>query len=1194
MNHHHRIRPNPTAVERSALWAALLALAAPLAAPAQTPVSEDFTSTTTSNPWYFFNGACLTAGTATGVEPTPTSMGQMPGCSTIAASYYNKTAGEILVGGWNGVAWNGSGPNTSTLPDPNGRGALRFTNGAPFGFSENGAIVSTIPFPTGQGVSVTFKTIAYRGNSGGIGAGFSYNDGADGISFYLLDATMLNVADITGVASGDGNGIGSWGGSLGYSCSNANPPYNGLVGAYLGLGIDEYGNFLNGVNLVSGYTGTNTASGDNSAYGYGRHPNRIGMRGAGNIAWNWLNLTYPLVYKSTLTSAQQQTAVQETCQQGVLWDGVKNHAVDANDNNVSSANQVALYDYPPIPNAFAELPTTQKIANESAMSRQSATPIFYQLKISQNGQLSLSYSINGGAYQQVITRQNITTANGPLPANLLFGFAGSTGGSTNIHEILCFQAQPATSASSSAGASEKQSAKIETGTQAFFAYYNPSGWTGRVTATGLGTDAYGDVVLAATPNWDASCTLTGVAVTKTCSGTGAAGPIAAEGPTSRTILSWNGSSGIPFEWGNLSTSPAGGEQTAIDAGDATPYTATRVNYLRGDRTNEINTSGVGLYRSRTDVLADIVDSSPTWVGPPGASFPTSWSDRIHTTASVPENNAGAQSYANYMTAAETRTNVVYVGANDGMLHGFRSGSFDASHNYVATNNDGLEVLAYLPGAVVKSAVAASLQQTIHSTTASIDYANANYGHNFFVDATPGTGDVFYNNQWHSWVVGGLGPGGSALYALDVTNPANFSEGNAASLVVGEWTPATITCANVANCGHNLGNTYGTPQLRRLHDGRWAVIFGNGFGSASGDAGIFVMTLDPTTAAPTFYYYSSGCLAAGTCSASNPNGIAFASPADLDSDHITDYVYAGDLLGNVWRFDLTSSSESAWAVTPGPVFTTPSGQPITTEIAVGGGTASAGMPTQVMLLFGTGQKTPLSNTNPATYQTATQSLYGVWDWNMSAWNALGSIQYASMSAAATGLTASNHHMTQANLQQQVMTVNAATQDREINSYTAICWPTQSGCGGSNARFGWYMNFPGTQEQVIYSPELVQQAVTVNTIVPAPIDPTSCATNNDTGFTYVLNAMTGGPFYQVFLPASAALNPAYSGNPRYTDTTAIGIGTNATGSSFDVRNATGINFLVYQTTQGCTGLSCQPLPTNIPTNSTGRRISWVEKR
>ena len=171
-------------------------------------------------------------------------------------------------------------------PTPATKGALRFTNGSPYGYSENGGIVFATPFPTGQGVSITFKTVTYLGDSGGSGS-----DGADGLSFFLMDATQLNTATITGVGSGNGNGLGSWGGSLGYTCSNANTPFNGLIGAYLGLGIDEYGNFLNGSTNTLGEGGT-SATGDNTASGGGYQPGRIGIRGAGNVAWATLTGAY--------------------------------------------------------------------------------------------------------------------------------------------------------------------------------------------------------------------------------------------------------------------------------------------------------------------------------------------------------------------------------------------------------------------------------------------------------------------------------------------------------------------------------------------------------------------------------------------------------------------------------------------------------------------------------------------------------------------------------------------------------------------------------------------------------------------------------------------------------------------------------------------------------------------------------------
>lgn len=1143
---------------------ALSAVCAAGGAWGQTSVSEDFTGTNTNNPWYFFNGACLTAGTRGGTEPNGARW-QMPGCTAIRGSYYN----ENLVGGQNGIAGN-----NQTLPDPLGQGALRFTNGSPGGYAQNGGIVSTTPFPTGQGIAVTFKTVTYRGNSGGAG-----RDGADGISFYLMDASALDTTDITGTYNGDGNGLGSWGGSLGYTCSNANPPFNGLIGGYLGLGIDEYGNFLNGVAWMPGYRGPNSATGDNSALGYGYKPGRIGLRGAGNVAWNWLNANYPLFYPNTFTVPQQQAAVRNTCRNGVVYDQANNRIASVN------GKPIPIYDYAPIPNAYVELPAGVQIANEAAMSRPAATPIFYKLRISESGILSLHYSINGGAYQAVILGQDITLANGPLPANFLFGFAGSTGGSTNIHEILCFKADPSTSAGSSTGASERQSAKLETGAQAYFAYYNPSGWTGRVTASGLGFDPYGNVIVASTPNWDAACTLTGVAAAGTCPTTGATGPIPAEGFNQRAILSYNGVQGIPLRWPNLTAA----QQAALDAGDSAPLNANRLNYLRGERANEINTSGVGLFRPRTNLIGDIIDSSPVWVGPPIAPYTSVWSDRIHAAAPLPENNAGAQTYTQFLTNAATRLNVVYTGANDGLLHGFRSGSYDRQGNFVnsaATPNDGLEVLAYMPNTVL---------QSIHSLTASADFPNPQYAHAFFVDAAPATGDLFYGNQWHTWVVGGLGPGGAAIFALDVTDPTTFSEANAQNLVIGEWAVGTFTCANVPNCTSNLGNTYGTPEIRRLHDGKWAVIFGNGFGSASGDAGIFVMTIDPVSAARTFYYLSTGVGSPGS-----PNGIAFPAAADFDGDHITDYVYAGDLQGNLWRFDLTSGSEASWSLTPGPLFTTPAGQPITTQPVIASGAASAGAQPQIMVLFGTGQKVPLTTLNPATFSNGTQDLYGVWDWNVASWNAQSTtFDYASLTGAQLGAMGigGNHTLGKANLQQQTVTINAATQNRDMAAPNAVCWAGPPACAAS-PKFGWYLDLPGIQEQVIYSPQLVAQALTVNSVVPAPNIPTSCANLSDTGFTYVISAMTGAAFFQVFLPPSEANNAAVNTNPRYTDTQAAAMQTNATGSSFITANNAGTKFLVYETNQVQSGnandIQGGALGLNLPPNVTGRRLSWVERR
>jgi type IV pilus assembly protein PilY1 len=1229
------------------------ALVAPVRVEAQSNISENFTGPTTTNSWWFFNGACLTASALSGAEPTVSggvgSGGQIPGCTTIATSYYDKTAGEHLVGG-QGL--------TNTTPDPNGKGALRFTNGFPYGYDENGGIIFATPFPTGQGVSVTFKTVTYLGNSGGSLVNGNGDDGADGMSFFLMDATQLNTATITGTSSGNGNGLGSWGGSLGYTCSNSNQPYNGLIGGYIGLGIDEYGNFLNGSSNTLGESGT-SASGDNTATGGGYQPGRIGIRLAGNIAWATLNGAYggttnpgagkPYYPNSLATSCHIEggtysastglcsgsptdamMAVKNTCANGTLYNynnpnsptsaGSTSLTNSVNTGSTTATPAIApILDYMAQPAGYVVLPAGTQIANESATTRSAATPIAYQLKITQNGLLSLSYAVcpatGCGSYISVIKSANITSSNGPLPANFLFGFAGSTGGSSNIHEILCFQAEPATSASSSAGASEKQSSTLQTGTQVYFAYYNPSnGWTGRVTASGLGYDSYGNIIVAATPNWDASCNLTGVAAGSTCSTTGAVGPIAAQGPSARSVLTWSGTSGVPFEWANLSAA----QQNALDAGDSSGSPALntlscpnngspvayavqdRLNFLRGDRTCEINSSGVGLFRRRSSVLADIVDSSPTWVGAPDLSYPTTWSDRINSSDPLPENSAtSGNTYPAYVTAQQNRTQVVYVGADDGLLHGFRSGTYNTT-TATYTNNDGRELLAYMPGTIVQNALAATpgVQEIHSSSNSQVDYANAQYGHDFWVDATPGTGDVFLDGQWRTWLVGGLGPGGAAIYALDVTNPGSFAEGSASSIVVGEWNSSTISCVGNAGCGSSLGNTYGTPQIRRLHDGNWAFIFGNGLGSASGDGGIFVAVLNGAAGptgypSPKFYYLSTH-----TGSAANPNGITYVTPADLDGDHITDYVYAGDIQGNLWRFDLTSRTETNWAVTTGPLFKAPAGQPITTAPVVAAGAPSPGMESQIMIIFGTGERFPLTNATAATYATGTQSLYGVWDWNMSGWDALSTTaQYASLSAAATGL-GGNYTINQANLQAQTVTVNATTQDRDISSNATICWKGQAGCTGASGVFGWYLNLPGTQEQVIYNPELVAQAVTVNSILPAQNSPASCTNQNDEGFTYVLSALTGGAFNQVFLPPSEAQNPGVNTNQAYTDPNAIAMLTNATGSSFIVRNSSGYETLVSETNQveGGNGNNIANFSgtLNLPPNTTGRRLGWVELR
>jgi type IV pilus assembly protein PilY1 len=1399
-----------------AIAATMLAIVVPGTGAAQALFQEDFTGATTNNNWFFFNGACLTAGTGTSTS----SPGQVPGCAAVFSTYYGvadsssgKTADANMTGGYAGYLGSSTAPTpgapvstTVVTADPIttvngqavGQGALRFTNGYPYGYHENGAIVSAFTVPSGQGLEITFKTTTYLGDKGGAG-----KDGADGISFYLLDGCMPITGGAAAAAAnsnmsgaavpagcttspnskiyGTGNtfpAIGAWGGSLAYTCSNANPPYHGLTGAYIGLGIDEYGNFLNGTSNTLSESGT-SATGDNTASGGGYQPGRIGLRGAGSISWQALTTAYgtytgstspyyPASLATTCTNGGTYNSSTNTCgsactsgaynaknnncvscptgttlspvtgqcgsctaggtydpttntcsppaascTNGATYDSVAgacsplcatgtNYNSGTNKCNVCSsgqtfdlvhalaagkssanpcaacsksgsystttgtctgsgstltwntpnktsnpntpisqvasvsgtvtsltsgkpllpvavqkacstghlynyndpvnpvdvgaatlsnaANTAGILDYAAIPGAYSVLSGVQ-IANETATTRSSATPIFYDVKITQDGLLSFSYSTNGSNYTSVIKQQKITDSNGPLPASLRFGFAGSTGGSTNVHEIECFKAGAANQSASSTTVNQKQSAKITPNvTQAYFAYYDPSDNTGRLTANYLATDTANNVIVNSTANWDAQCVLTGASnlPNATCATTTLTTPVNAQGSGSRVMLSFDGSQGIPFQFASLSAA----QQAAIDNLDAS-QTADRVGYLRGDRGNEVNSVGVGEFRARDGILGDIIDSSPAWVGPPASPYTQQWKDALHTSMATPENS---NQYAAFTTTNQARQNVVYAGSNDGFLHGFRTGTFDKSGTFSTATNDGQEVIAYMPAAVV---------DTIHTVTqnasglidGTLDFSNTQYVHNFFVDGPPGTGDLYYANAWHTWLVGGLGAGGSAIYALDVTDPSKFSESNASSVVIGEWNQGNITCVvGGAACSSNLGQTYGTPQIRRLHDGNWGVIFGNGLHSSTGDAGIYVMVISQTDGSQTFYYLSTGTAGTG-------NGIAYATPADFDGDHITDYVYAGDLNGNIWRFDLTSTDETKWAAStvsgntaPTPLFTTPGGQPITTQVAVGSGLNGTGQPARMIISFGTGQKFPVTTTGPATYATGQQTFYGVWDWNMSvdsttgpvsqkAWNSQSNVQYAGLTPGGTGLSSSTKYtLAYTNLVNQQLTIDTSNSDREMKTTLPICWTGSTTCKTTNTNFGWYLLLPGTGEQLIYNPQIVKQSITFNTIVPANNIPTSCTLNTDTGFTYDISLLTGGAFTSNF-PSSSDTK-----TQQYHDSDAAGVQTNATGTSFSVTNSAGEVFLVYQTvlnTHGTQGL-------NLPPPAKASRVTWTQLR
>ena len=1354
------------------------------AAVAQTAnvVQDSFTGTSATLNWAPFNGACLTAGNGAGT---------VPACKGLA--YYGS---QVQTGLTNNA-------------DTAGNGALRLTNGCAqvpnssgsgttntCYYSENGAIISTTPFPSNQGIQVTFTTYTYGGdNSGG--------HGADGIGFYLLngaDAAAVTTAAANPSNTGGTNtwNLGSWGGSLGYSCSNSNNPYIGMTDAYIGLGMDEYGNFLNDSdNTASGDQATSVNGGNGAEY----QPGRIGMRGYGNInlvslqaavnaagggytatatdvknvcqnggtftfnngtyttTYNYTytypqnggysplvatsvtntyssatspsgcsaqqptpasnttgsgttggagtgtgNLTYsgglysqtpttasvgPTTVKSTYatyTSTQRINGKNTTCTQTITQSkattvtttnysytaqgatisgttsssndgdpttpqfglvGSTYYPITSKQTTTQTANTstiTPLPDYTAIPNAFVNLTSSTPIANEGTSVRTGATAIAYKLQVTQSGLLSLSYSYNGGNYVNVLTNQSIAASNGTMPSSFLFGFGGSTGGSDNVHEITCFQATPANVAASSAGLNVQQAGQVKTGTQVYLAYYHPNNWWGELDAQNLDVNTTTGVVsIDPTANWDASCVLTGGACPATAATSGTA-------QATRTLLTSNGqattpginfsnatgftSSGDTTAFGTLSTAEQGWLEAGTTGTGAAAAGARLLAYLSGDRTNEIPTSGATgnqIYRNRTSVLADIIDSSPTWVGPPSAPYTATWADKLYPATVAPENATGATTYPAFLTANATRLNVVYNGANDGFMHAFETGSYNTDGSYNTTSNDGKELFAYMPQAVMN---------TIHnSTTPTLDYSSPNYSHNYFVDATPGTGDLFYSSGWHTWLVGGLGAGGNAIYAIDITSPAS---GFSASNVMGEWGTGAVAGTNglvcagdtgsgtsATLCANDLGQTYGTPQIRRLHNGQWGIIFGNGLNSATGHAGIYVMTITTSGVPSTVYYLDTG--KAGT--AANPNGIAYVTPTDLDGDHITDYVYAGDAFGNVWRFDLTNSNPAKWGVTdysssaipgtsatPTPLFTTPStsttvtgcsvtttpcptadktstttvtNQPITTAVvALSVAPNATGIP-RIMIEFGTGNVIPQTTTAAIQYAPGQQSMYGIWDWKVGQSGTVGS-SYNGL----TGSAAPTSGFTISSLQQQTVTsqTSATTsgtgQGYRTVSNSTICFVGMS-CGSTaGTQYGWYMNLPGyagvssvglsnQTEQIIYSPVEVEGAFIVNTTIPANNAPLTCTVQNALGWTMALNPATGGAFSQSFFSSGSGGFVNVNGSP------VSGIAVNATGSP-SVVTANGNPYLISQTTSG-TGTVNQ---VNPPGGNLGGRLTWIE--
>lgn len=550
----------------------------------------------------------------------------------------------------------------------------------------------------------------------------------------------------------------------------------------------------------------------------------------------------------------------------------------------------------------------------------------------------------------------------------------------------------------SASALSLNSGSVSSETQFYQALFDSSDWSGSLWSRPISdghanltctTEARGEICPTA---WDAACGLTG----GRCEATGAT-MTALDWDSERQIITYDGSQGVAFRWSDDLTAA---QKAYLEDGDGSVYGQARLDFLRGDRGCEEGNNKSCAYdlngdsvldaadkqlRARASLLGDIVNSTPLFIGPPDKLYweGADWKDVLHSDTNQPENGA-AQTYQAFADANKTRLNLVAVGANDGMLHLFRAGRFDSSGQFDNSLNDGREVLAYVPTAVYPNLARLS----------DPGYKSQNL-HKYFVDGKLEATDAYFDGAWHTVLVGGLGAGGQAIFALDVTDPGRFSEANADDIVLWEFTDAyddgTYT-------GADLGYTYGQPHVVRLHNGRWGVIVGNGYNntaadgavSATGNAVLYVLDLETGTVLAKL---DTGVGVSASYSGGRPNGLAEITPVDLDGDVITDYVYAGDLFGNVWRFDLTATDPTQWKVddygtdAPTPLFvatdtsTPPKRQPITTSVLVD--KHPRGIQYGGMVYFGTGKY--FETTDGSADLTTNHTMYGVQDSYFPAFN-----------------------------------------------------------------------------------------------------------------------------------------------------------------------------------------------------------------
>lgn len=555
------------------------------------------------------------------------------------------------------------------------------------------------------------------------------------------------------------------------------------------------------------------------------------------------------------------------------------------------------------------------------------------------------------------------------------------------------------------------------------------------------------------------------------------------GASSRQVITNVGLIGTPLTVGRLGESTP----TALESARAALRKAgdpdgdswqEMVNYVRGG-------AATGDLRKRlTNVLGPIVNAAP-WLQR-GALLRT-------TDADLPAGWASYRDFALTRIKAE-QPSVLWVASNDSLLHAFKA-------------DDGAPLMSYLPSPLMGGLRAASAESTKDIVAT--------------MDGSPVTADVYVgegaSGAWKTYLFSSLGRGGRAIFALDVTDPKTeaLNEDHAANVF--KW---MFSAEDDGDLGYVLVDPVvhrasGQPsQVVRLNTGRFALMTPNGYGSSSGVAALYFLDVQGRLSDGTWGGGRMKKLVADA--SSSGNGMMGATWVDIDNNGTADWVYATDLKGQLWKFDISSSNPAEWTSSfksgdvNAPMFQAKSGAsgsgdplPITTAPVV----TFPGMG-GVMIGFGTG-KSIVAGDFPNTSQT--QRFYSIWD--------RGNFGLASVETP--GVVDSKRAMpTHASLlgRQLVRDVTTGAVTFKPGSEDAtINW---------NDRDGWYLDFPvtpgqdvGTGEMVLSTPVVRSGILFFTTVWPDGSGEDRCQTDPFASLYAV--SPTGGSVIKGLLPSGVGM-------------------------------------------------------------------------